>query len=780
MARMPDITLSRLPWCTAGFLVGVYTMTYFSAIPSWSLALILLPLIPLSLRWQKVIPLIFVVAGFTWMAWSAEVLKAQAVPEDYIGNDVHIIGYATGLPDIGDRTKRYSFRVLHMWSGTSQLSGGLIRLSDYRRQSQELQPGKAWHLNVRLKPASGFANPGGFDYERWLFSQRIASTGYIRKSEDNQRVSEFDRKLPVTDLRMHVANAIHDAIGESEFSGLITALAVGDKREISQQQWEILRQTGTAHLMAISGLHVGLVAMLAFWLGRAGWTLWPKLSTHFPAHKAAMLFALVAASLYSLLAGFTLPTQRALIMLVVFSIAFLMDRRIRSVNILSLTLLLVLLRDPLAVLSAGFWLSFGAVAMIFYGLLYQHRDNRFSGAARMQLRLSIMLAPLTLLMFDQFSIISPLANGLAIPVVAFVVVPVVLLAVCLLVMFGSGSIVILLLKLAASVLSGMWPVLQVLADLEAWADLWSIVSSPMVLASFLMVMLLVLPAGLRLRQVSLICVLAAVAPYQNRMEEGEVRLLLMDVGQGLSMLVQTRDHVLIFDTGARFSAAFNAGDAVVLPVLKHEGLERIDTLLVSHGDNDHIGGARAILQGIEVDRLLTNERINGYSSWPCVAGESWTWNQVRFRVLHPRTSENKEGNNASCVLQVLSPYGSILLPADIEKEAESLLIENFANDLKADILIAPHHGSRSSSSRDFLDKVAPDLVLVPAGWHNRYRHPSEEVIRRTQGTGASLINTADCGAIEVMLTGTGREVTTWRMQTQRLWQRYVSPSDCGA
>ena len=712
------------------------------------------------------------------MASTAASLQSRALPEELIGKDVHIIGYAIGLPDISDHMSRYTFRVLHMWSGTRQLSGGTIRLSDYRRHGQVLQPGNAWHFTVRMKPASGFANPGGFDYERWLFSQRIVSTAYIREDPSNRRIPGFDRHTAVTDIRLHVAGVIEDAIGDSEFSGLITALAVGDKREISQPQWEVLRQTGTAHLMAISGLHVGLVAWLAFWVGSICWSVWPWLVMRLPAHKAAMVLAVASATLYSLLAGFTLPTQRALIMLATFSIAYILDRRIRPLNLLSLTLLLVLIRDPLAVLSAGFWLSFGAVGMIFYGLLYQHRDNRVSSAVRMQFRLSIMLAPLTLLLFNQFSIVAPLANGLAIPVVAFAVVPVVLLAVCLFLLSGSGAMVALLFKLAALVMSGLVQVLEVLAELEAQADRWSFVSSPLILASILLVILLVMPAGLRLRQASLICILAAVVPDQNRMEEGDVRLLMMDVGQGLSILVQTRDHVLVFDAGARFSDSFNAGDAVVLPVLKHLGIERIDTLLVSHGDNDHIGGAVPVLQGVQVDRLLTNEHISGHASWPCVAGESWVWNRVQFRVLHPGAGDHKEGNNGSCVVKISSPFGNILLPADIEKKAESRLVADHPDDLQADILIAPHHGSRTSSSSDFLDHVAPDLVLVPAGWHNRYRHPSGQVVRRVQEKGAALASTADCGAIEITLDRTGRNISSWRIQQRRLWQWRVPSDDC--
>jgi competence protein ComEC len=744
----------------------------FPQIPVEIYALLLAVLTAISVRSRNVsLPLLAMAFGTAWMHWNAAAINSQILPDDLAGKDVQIIGYATGLPSSRPGSTRYSFRVLHILDGPGDMPAGLIRLSDYRPQHIAMQPGQAWRLVVRLKPSRGLANPGAFDYERWLFSQHIASTGYIRDDVRNRPVPALDVHKPVTDARQRIALAINELLGSSGYAGLVTALAVGDQRGIRPEQWEVLRQTGTAHLMAISGLHVGLTAWLAYMIGSLAWRSSPVLMRILPAQKAAMLVSLAAAMLYSLLAGFTLPTQRALIMLMTFSLAYLMDRNVRPVNILSLSLVLVLLLDPLAILSAGFWLSFGAVAMIFYGLMYRRADGRILAAVRMQLRLSLMLIPLTLLLFNQFSLISPVANGLAIPVVTFAVVPVVLLAVIVILLTGTHSVADGLLQAADFCLSLLWQLLAWLADIESAVDAWQPLMQP-ALALVLMIMLpLVLPVGLRLRRLAPLLLLFIVVPINDRLEQGEVRLMLLDVGQGLSVLVQTRDHALLFDSGARFSETFDAGSAVVVPVLRRMSIAELDSLLISHGDNDHIGGAESIMHSMNVKQVLSNELLPGYPALPCTEGREWRWNGVKFSILHPRPSQSEgSGNNTSCVMRIESPFGTILIPADIESEAENRLVADYGPDLKSDILVAPHHGSNTSSSRGFIEHVDPDIYLVSAGWRNRYRHPSDKVVQRVRDRGVQILSTAECGALDIVLHDTGRTLVAERGQ-QRLWRR---------
>lgn len=775
---MPDRAHTLLPWCAAAFLVGCCLACLLSQAPDpVLLSVSVLPTLLLVLSFPRLLPVGFIVFGAIWMLWAAERIHAAHPSEAVIGQDVSITGYVIGPVEDRGRSRRYRFKVLQSDASIGMPAGSMIRLSDYRRDALTLQPGEAWRLTVRLRPPSGFSNPGGFDYERWLFSRQIVATGYIRAAGENVRVPSLDQLQPVTRFRLRIADMISETLEKKEVAGLVMALATGDRRGIDHEQWHTLRVTGTAHLMAISGLHVGLAAWLAFWLGRLLWSLWPRLMLLLPAQKAGMLFALLLATGYSLLAGFTLPTQRALIMLAVVTLSFLLGRRVRPTNLLALAVFSILLLDPLAVLAAGFWLSFGAVAMILFSLHYHQSSSRAASAVRLQLRLSLLMAPLALLMFDQVPVLGPVANLVAIPVVAFMVVPVILLAVMLYLLGMSGMVVSLLLKLAAFILSLLWSGLEWLAKADKFVDPSIPVGWTSVLALAVVALLLVLPSGLRIRRVVPVFILLAFLPGQDRPGPGEVRLQLLDVGQGLAALVQTHNHALLFDTGARFSRTFNAGDAVVLPALQRQGIDDLDALIVSHGDNDHRGGLPAIVEQVEVRRLISNEHL-GHESVACLAGMQWTWDDVSFRVLHPDGRSTDEGNNASCVLQVTSRYGSILLPADIERQAEEQLVDRYGDALQSDVLVAPHHGSRTSSSSDFLSAVSPSLVLVPAGWHNRYHHPAADVVQRIHASGARVLNTADCGSIMVGLGRSGIESVAWRDIQRRLWQRRPLPQAC--
>ncbi len=781
---MPAITFSRLPMSALAFLAG--TVLLFS-LPDldlvWAMAGVL-PGVLIALlffdkwRWS----VLFFLAGFFWAGFVAGQQLSNTLPQELAGKNIIVEGVVEGLPVREGRVLRFNFNVFRSEPVAGSKIRGLIRVSDYRRGSIDPLPGEAWRLLLRVKPPHGFANPAGFDYEKWLFSERIIATAYIRKNKEN--ISKLNGRLPGQDrsaiidhMRLRIAAQIKNSLPDSAFRGIITALATGDRRAISSQQWSVLQTTGTSHLMAISGLHVGLVAGIAFFLFRLLFTAPPRFLLLLPSHKAAAVVAMLFAAFYSLMAGFSLPTQRALLMLTVLMVALLLQRRVRALDVLSLTLLLVLMFDPVSILSAGFWLSFSAVAMILYILLQRSHRNGWTEssvfkAVNMQWKLSLLMAPATLLFFQQIPLPGPVANLVAIPVVAFLIVPLVLLASLSFLLFGGGFVEQTLFRLADTVLQLLWTLLEYL-EMTSRALPFSVEHSAIALAGIIFTaMVLMLPAGLKLRKLALVGLLAFFFPLHAELpelHEGEFRMVLLDVGQGLSALIMTGHHALVFDTGARFSKRFNAGDAVVLPVLKSLSINKLDALIVSHGDNDHSGGAQKVLAGVAVRQVISNEVISGTDVIPCRAGMQWQWEGVSFRLLHPDIDETTTGNNASCVLQVQSAFGSILLPADIEKEAEKEIISRYPDALRSNILVAGHHGSNTSSSEDFIIAVSPELVLFPAGWMNRYHHPAKNVLHRLANSQIKSMITGECGAITIRVAEAGISARSWRQSNRRIW-----------
>ncbi len=789
---MPSTNSSRLPLCAIALLAGASVLLSLPSLDTaWSLAAALPVLLLLSLIKNWRLPILFFLAGFAWSGLVASQQLTKSLPQTAAGRVITVDGHIEGLPKREGRVVRFNLNVFHSDLIEGKQLKGRIRVSDYRRQSIDPQPGQAWRLLLRVKPAHGFANPAGFDYEKWLFNQRIVATAYIRNDQAvsaidgqvNHRLRELDRAAIIDQFRLRIARRIKQSLPDSSFSGIITALAIGDRRAISSQQWSVLQKTGTSHLMAISGLHVGLVAGIAFVLFRFLWSGVPGLPLRFPAYKAAALAALLFAVFYSLLAGFSLPTQRALMMLMLLSITIVSDRRVRPLDILSLTLIVVLVFDPLSITSAGFWLSFSAVALILYTMLHQKpkhswRWDKVSKALRLQWKLAVMMAPLTLLFFQQMAVVAPVANLIAIPIIAILVVPLVLLACLLFLMFGDGYFVQHVFQLADFVLERLWLFLDasvVTAESLSFSPACSVVA---ITAIFFIVLIIMLPSGLVGRKLVLAGLLAFFFPSSNDINQGEFSVILLDVGQGLSAIIRTQQHTLLFDTGARFSKHFNAGDAVVLPVLRYLSVDKLDTLLISHGDNDHRGGAAAILNGIDVKQVISNEMISADIVGACQAGKQWQWDGVSFTILHPAPGTEVAGNNASCVLHVQSPYGSILLPADIEKEAENEIVSRYSDLLHTNILVAPHHGSKTSSSEGFLDAVAPELVLFPAGWLNRYHHPAQRVMQRLAERGIESRTTGECGSLIVRAQQRGLSVESWRLSNRKLWDRTETAVKC--
>lgn len=756
---------------TLAFVAGVCLLQIRPELPAGQFYL--LPFLALPLlrwRWWR-LPSLFLL-GFFWAAWRAEMALSPRLDAALEAQTVLVEGTVADMPA---RTRsgilRLQLFIERIDTGPGwQEFNGKARLGWYETRFSPAA-GERWRLAVRLKRPHGFANPGGFDYERWLFQQRIRATGYVREDNRNRRLSAGQAGL-VAMAREHLRTVTAEMQARHPAMALVRALAIGDRSAISSSDWDIMRRTGTSHLMAISGLHISLVAGMFFWLGRLLWSRTGRLAELLAARKFAALLAIAAALFYVVLSGFGIPARRALVMVSVVMLAVVFNRRTTLAAALGLAAIVTLLVDPLSVLSAGWWLSFWAVALIGYLVAGRQGRRGFGGSwLYMHLYLAIGMLPLLLVFFQSASLVAPLANLVAVPSVSLLVVPLSLLgSVVLFLHADTGGI---LLAAAATLLELLWHWLDWLASgrFAAWQQqpfLWTLLPGVLGLA------LLLSPRGIPGRWLGVLLLLPVFAVQPDKPADAEVLMTLLDVGQGLAAVVETRNHVLVYDTGPRFSEAFDTGAAVVIPFLRSRGIRRVDTLLVSHGDTDHIGGADSLLSAYRPALALSS--VPGKISLPgaghCLSGQHWEWDGVVFRMLHPDTAAALAGNNTSCVLKITTPAGrSILLTGDIERSAEYQLLREQAAELQSDILVVPHHGSSTSSSPEFVKQVAPLLALFPAGYLNRYRFPKPDVVGRYAGSGARCYQTGETGAIRIRL-GTGPEepvIALYREEVRRYW-----------
>ncbi|WP_303785485.1 DNA internalization-related competence protein ComEC/Rec2 [Azovibrio restrictus] len=718
-------------------------------------------------------------AGFGWAAWRAELRLADALEPAWEGQDLRLTGQVASLPVVFERGQRFEFRVEAVETAGVRLPERLWLSVYHRGEPEEGGPGAAsfragerWRLTVRLKRPHGSANPGGFDYEAWLLERNLRATGHVRASPPPERLDAFVAWPPMNGvhrLRQQLRETFARELGEAPHGGILVALAIGDQRSIPTEQWTVFNRTGTTHLMSISGLHVTLVASLAGWLVLRLWRRFPTLCLRWPAPRAAILAAWLTAVCYALLAGFGIPAQRTCLMLTVVALAMLAGRDVGVGRILLLALTGVLIADPWAVLAPGFWLSFAAVAALLWVSLQLLPAGHSGGGWRTWLRefgrtqwaATLATLPILLWVFQQFPLVSPLANLLAIPLVSFLVTPLVLLAAVL-----AGWPGLPLLALAHGLLTGLMAALEWLSTLPLWqparADFWA------VLLAMPAVFLLLLPRGVPGRGVAWGLLLPLLFWPRPLPEPGSLRVTVLDVGQGQAVLLETAGHRLLYDAGPAYGSD-DAGRRVVLPYLQHRGIERLDLLVVSHRDNDHAGGLDSLRQGIPVDRLVSS--IPGLAgAEPCARGQDWEWDGVRFAFLHPQAGRSLSGGNEdSCVLRVASPSGRLLLSGDIGVREEALLVAEQGAELSAEVLLLPHHGSTTSSSLPFVAAVGPQLALVSAGYRNRFRHPRPEVLERYEGLGARVWRTDRDGALILDFAGGRVNLQSWRQAGQRYW-----------
>lgn len=692
----------------------------------------------------------------------------DALPPELEGKDLLVDGIVSGLPQKLDEGLRFDFRIESTPEPVQASLPANIRLTWYKPQTS-VKAAERWRLRVRLKQPHGFFNPGGLDYEQWLFAQGLRATGYVRESQENRRLVAAESAFAPRIWRQALDDRLTETLAGSDLAGIIKALTMGADDDISSEQWEVFRRTGTAHLVAISGSHISLVAGFVFLLVRKlaavlGILRWPP-------PKIAAVAAFLAALFYSALADFAIPTQRALIMIAIVMGGILGQRNVRAAVTLATALLAVTAYDPLAVLAPGFWLSFAAVALILFAVSNRLRSSGWWFSLwKVNWVTTLGLAPLLLLFFQQVSLIAPIANLLAVPAIGLVAIPLCLLGSALLLIHPlAGTLV---LSIVEHFLQWTWLALTWLSALpfaqwiHARPPLWTL---PFALLG---VLLLLAPRGIPARWLGLILLIPGLAIRPDTPALGGLWLTLLDVGQGLSTVLRTRNHTLVFDTGARLGNRFDMGSAVIEPFLHEQGIARIDTLVVSHGDNDHIGGAPALLKRFAIGQTYTSvpDRLPMTSAIPCQAGQSWAWDGVQFEMLSPFGTAGKENDN-SCVLKASTAQDSVLLTGDIERSAEQALASRYGEALASTVLIAPHHGSNTSSSQEFLAAVRPHYALVPAGYLNRYGFPHPKVIQRYKEIGATVVNTADVGAISIRLeSGDGApKPESYRLTDGRYW-----------
>jgi len=754
---------SSLPKIALSLLMGVCCLQIQPdiTVPIWSSPELLM-LLPFCLwffylyRKKRVLLAFFM--GYLWALLFAQVYFLHQLPEELVGQNILLEGVVEDLPEVKGTSLRFNFRVKRYLDISGQKTELLLnnlpkrlRLSWYYYQG-EVHNGEHWQLMVRLKAPRGMVNPGGFDYEKWLYQQNIHATGYVRKSTQNIKSSVQSNGINRLRAKLQY---ILSVIPDPTYQGLLQALTIGQKSRISSEQWKVLRLTGTNHLMAISGLHIGLVAVMVFVL--VSWLVPASLCLYVSSSQIAAVVSLIVAGFYAMLAGFTIPTQRAFIMLLVIMLAILLKRPVFSLNTLALALIAVLIINPVSVLSVGFWLSFIAVLIIsmvtksrvqvrqlhFYALLQ---------SVRVQWLIAIGMFPLSIVLFQQGALISPVANMIVIPLIGMLIVPLSLIASLILVI--STDLSIWMFTQISNILALIWFLLEWLSRLPF--SNWQRSSVPLLhsIIALTGVAILLLPKGLSIRWYGLFLLIPLLIYKYPKPQEGQFWVDVLDVGQGLSVLVRTREKALLYDTGAKFSENFDMGEKVVIPYLNYIGLNQLNILMISHGDNDHAGGVESVLNNINTEKVIAesdyaSKSLPGYKMVSsCKAGQKWSWNGVNFEVLHP-VSTYKRLNNSSCVLKVWNQFYSLLLPGDIESRAERDMLKYSVDKLKADILLVPHHGSNTSSSIEWLDKVKPQIAVVSAGYRNRFAHPTQRVLKNYEIVSSRVLNTAISGMIQI-------------------------------
>lgn len=674
---------------------------------------------------------------------------------------------------------RFNFKVTHL-DQTLLKRPFKIRLS-WDKSPHEVYQGQQWQLNAKIKPAHGFANVGGFNYQTWLRQKNIVATGYVLNRKSNVEIAAE------LSIRQQLLIQTKTRLPQEPLSSLLLALSFGERSQVTPEQWRILQTTGTQHLIAISGLHLGLVASgsfliclfllkyfpLVFFINRfkCQWLLTINLRVW------AIIFSCLITLYYAYLAGFSLPTIRALVMLLLYWCTRLWGLKLSLRRWLLIAIFMLLLLNPTSVFSASFWLSLYAVSVIF--LVVWRFSKALASSNKImvwlksllliQVSLSLLMIPIVVMINYQLSFISLLANIVAVPLMSLTSIPLCLLAVLLLPF--NEHFAGFLFELALKSIDLVWYWFEFLAS---WP--WAIidVSHQQALWIFFVFILVALSVFLSLQRrliviFSVISLTTIVLLTFNQEKIKNWQVTVLDVGQGLSLVVERNQRAIVYDTGASYPSGFNLVDAVVMPYLKYQGIKKLDKVIISHSDNDHAGGLERLQQLINIDEVIANDSKLGGGRF-CQQGDTFYWQQLKFEMLSPDNQQG-EDNDDSCVIRISDGKYRVLLTGDISKNVERVLLSNEKTNSKldADILIAPHHGSKTSSSEAFIKQVSPKIVIFSAGFLNRWQMPMSNVVQRYKNNKVNIFNTADNGMIQLDIRPNGIHVKPYRQNIFPYW-----------
>lgn len=728
---------------------------------------------------------LWALAGLTVAGVQARLTLSDALPPEAEGRDLRVTGVVASLPERTATGWRFVFerdgRVTRDWHVPRRTWVTVPHASEDASGAgpSPVEAGDRVTFTARFRRPHGTFNPHGFDLEGWLFERGLRATGYVRTSEPFVREAqrEASPRLAVERWRGALRDRLARAVPDSPVAGVLVALVIGDQQSIPAEHWVLYTRTGVNHLMSISGLHITMLAGLAAWVSLRVARRMPVLAGGMPPRDIAAIAGLAAAIAYAAVAGFGVPAQRTVWMLA----AAVTAQRLRIVTdpwrLLAVALVVVLTTDPMAVTAPGFWLSFGAVALLVHAGRADAGDARWWAVwSRAQWAIFAGLSPLVLAWFHEVSVVGPLANAVAVPVVSLAVVPLAL----------AGAVLpdVGLAWAAAALLALLHRVLE---TLSAWPWATHVQPAPTAFATVLALsggLWLLMPRGTPSRWLGAIALLPLLLARGTAPPPGEAWVTLLDVGQGLAVVVRTARSTLLFDTGPAWMSGSDAGARVVVPYLRGEGITRLAALVVSHDDRDHTGGVASVLRAVPTDVVLTPlsrthpalagaPRVMG-----CVAGQRWTWDGVAFTVLHPvvppGTGKPRSDNATSCVLKVSAGGRSLLIGADVEREGEAAMLRS-GQDLRADVLIVPHHGSRTSSTDAFVTAVAPREAWFPMGYRNRFGHPHADVVSRYRSRGVVLRRSDRSGALQVRLGAAAPRVEAWRDTARRYWHTPPPP-----
>jgi len=748
-------------------------------------------------------PLIYICLGLIWGSVSVSIWLNTSGKLVNKPVNVEIEGFVCDIPSVEKIT---SSKAKHSTS-TKQIEEAVYRVNftfcltkiddqtikfyhfnkvklNYYRTNQKIKDsllsGSYWKLLAKLKPTHGRLNPGGFDYEKWLVSEGYVATGYVKKSE--QVVNKFSLKSGYHQMRQHIFDELTSVLPQSELQGIIYALAMGERSSINPQQWKAIQDSGTAHLLAISGLHIGIAAMWSYYLvlfivSRIG-----LISSRIAAQTIAQMASLGGATSVALISGLGYPAQRALIMLSVFLLVRWLGRQMSLANTLSLSVLVITLMQPFSILTVSFWLSVLAVSIIALILSYRQKSNGLHRSIKDWIRINwflfLGLIPITWISFDGFSVVAFAANLLLIPLTSFISTP--LIYIGMLLMMFNATLASWIFFAADKAIWLTYEIQIVFSQLNQEISFSALTLELFILLIFSMLLIL-LPSKIPGKTMLIPIFMLNLLIFFHNEPKNKFKMVVFDIGQGLAIHISVGDKHLLYDTGYG-SSTFSMASSSIVPYFQRQGIKQIDKFILSHDDADHSGGFKEINQQFIVNQIYSGEKVRADKeslAQDCHLSESWQWSGVSFQFIPHQSPLTRQGNNASCVLQIVVeannkiPEQTILLTGDIEKRAERSLLQNDPILLKKsiDLLVAPHHGSLTSSTLSFVNYLRPKVVIFSAGYANRWNFPKQKVLQRYENVSAISLTTWRKGAISVSQNALGKlTIETERDKKKHFWQ----------